>query len=142
MDTMKVILPDGTSYMARYSASLQRTLPAPEVVTSGGTANAGRGAWSIPDDVLAKFPDGVEMRPNKSGVGYRWNDGKGNGVRIDMGEPGVSQAAQQVDHVVVNYGGKIIGRDGKPIVGSIKDNALNAHIPLSEYQKWSTWYKP
>jgi filamentous hemagglutinin len=29
MDTMKVILPDGTSYVARYSTSVQKVLPAP-----------------------------------------------------------------------------------------------------------------
>jgi filamentous hemagglutinin len=34
MDTMKVILPDGTSYVARYSTSVQKVLPAPEPVTS------------------------------------------------------------------------------------------------------------
>ena len=54
-------------------------------------------AWSIPDNVLAKFPDGVEIKPNNSGVGYRWNDGKGNGVRIDKGNPGVSSSTQQVE---------------------------------------------
>jgi filamentous hemagglutinin len=112
---------------------------------SGATKGGGsvvKPAWSIPDDVLAKFPNGVEIKPNNSGVGYRWNDGKGNGVRIDKGESGVSQPTQQVDHVVVNYGGKIIGHDGQPIVGSIKENPLSAHIPLSEYKTWSTWYKP
>ncbi|MFJ4282771.1 pre-toxin TG domain-containing protein [Streptomyces massasporeus] len=79
---------------------------------------------------------------NSKGVGYRWNDGKGNGVRIDQGNANNSQVYQQVDHVVINSGGKVIGRDGKPISGSIKDNARAAHIPLDEWLKWKAWNKP
>lgn len=79
---------------------------------------------------------------NRKGVGYRWNDGKGNGVRIDKGERGNPQPYQQVDHVVINSGGKVIGRDGKPIKGSIKDDPRAAHIPVSEWVKWKAWNKP
>ena len=49
---------------------------------------------------------------------------------------------QQVDHVVVRSGGKIIGRDGLPIAGRISDNYEAAHIPLSEYENWPTWNSP
>ncbi|MFJ3646613.1 pre-toxin TG domain-containing protein [Streptomyces murinus] len=79
---------------------------------------------------------------NNKGIGYRWNDGKGNGVRIDQGDKNNSQVYQQVDHVVINSGGKVIGRDGKPISGSIKENARAAHIPLDEWLKWKEWNKP
>ena len=52
----------------------------------------GRGSGSgnnftIPQSVLNKFPSGVVIRPNNKGIGYRWSDGKGNGVRIDQGNP-------------------------------------------------------
>ncbi len=82
------------------------------------------------------------MKANKKGVGYRWNDGKGNGIRIDQGNPNNSQMYQQVDHVVINSGGKIIGRDGNAISGSIKDHAWEAHIPLEEWLRWKEWDKP
>ncbi|GGU48488.1 pre-toxin TG domain-containing protein [Streptomyces violascens] len=78
---------------------------------------------------------------NNKGVGYRWNDGKGNGIRIDEGNLNNSQKYQQVDHVVINSGGKILGRDGKPIEGSIKENP-ESHIPLTDWLKWKEWNKP
>ncbi|NJP94870.1 hypothetical protein HCN51_36475 [Nonomuraea sp. FMUSA5-5] len=83
-------------------------------------------------------------KPNKKGVGTRWQDpeNQGNGVRVDRGNPDNPQPSQQVDHVVVRYNGRVIGRDGNPITGSIKDDFENAHIPFSEWSKWSTWYKP
>ncbi|MFI0262549.1 pre-toxin TG domain-containing protein [Streptomyces sp. NPDC017056] len=96
-----------------------------------------RQAWDKVPGHLKSF----EKSTNK-GVGYRWNNGKGDGVRIDKGNPNNSQVIQQVDHVVINSGGKVIGRDGKPISGSIKDNPDDAHIPLSEWVKWREWNKP
>ncbi|MFD9863417.1 hypothetical protein [Streptomyces alboflavus] len=63
-------------------------------------------------------------------------------MRIDKGEPSNPQKYQQVDHVVINSGGKIIGRDGKVIDGSIKDNPRAAHIPVDEWVKWKAWNKP
>lgn len=81
--------------------------------------------------------------PNKKGVGTRWFDpsNPGNGVRIDQGLPGSPQLSQQVDHVVVRGGGKVIGPDGKPIVGSLSDNP-QAHIPLTDWMSWSSWSAP
>ncbi len=76
------------------------------------------------------------------GVGYHWNSPKGDGIRIDKGNLNNSQIYQQVDHVVVNSGGKVIGRDGKPISGSIKQNAYEAHIPLTDWLKWKEWNRP
>lgn len=48
--------------------------------------------------------------PNAKGVGTRWFDpaNKGNGIRIDQRLPGSSFASQQVDHVVVRSGGRIL----------------------------------
>lgn len=82
--------------------------------------------------------------PNKKGVGFRWQDpdNPGNGVRIDQGIPDSPWPSQRVDHVVVRYEGKVIGRDGKPIKGSIKHDPANAHIPLSEWINWSSWSAP
>lgn len=67
---------------------------------------------------------------------------KGNGIRIDQGNLNNSQEYQQVDHVVINSGGRIIGRDGNPISGDIKSNAYDAHMPLSDWLKWKNWNSP
>ncbi|MEV4113264.1 polymorphic toxin-type HINT domain-containing protein [Nonomuraea sp. NPDC049695] len=99
----------------------------------------------IPDGRTDHIPsEWGSGKPNKKGVGTRWQDpeNQGNGVRIDRGNPDNPQPSQQVDHVVVRYNGRVIGRDGNPITGSIKDNFENAHIPFSEWSTWSTWYKP
>jgi RHS repeat-associated protein len=93
------------------------------------------------DHIPTGWGDG---RPNKKGIGTRWADPKneGNGVRIDQGNPNNPQVAQQVDHVVVRHNGKVIGRDGKPVHGSIKDDPMNAHIPFAEWSTWRKWYAP
>lgn len=52
-----------------------------------------------------------------------------------------SQRSQRVDHVVVQSGGQILGHDGKPIVGSLDANP-QAHIPLSDWVKWTSWNTP
>ncbi|PHM51185.1 DUF6862 domain-containing protein [Xenorhabdus sp. KK7.4] len=101
--------------------------------------------WIVPNTVSNKFPSGWgKATANKKGVGFRWQDpnNKGNGVRIDQGNPNVSQPTQQVDHVIIRHNGQVIGKDGKPIKGSIADNAEKAHIPLSEYKKWKNWNSP
>jgi hypothetical protein len=71
--------------------------------------------WSVPQSVRDKFPESWGAgAPNSKGVGQRWQDpkNKGNGVRVDQGNPLNSQPVQQ------------------------------AHIPLSEYMKWETWFSP
>jgi len=82
--------------------------------------------------------------PTKKGTGVRWQDpkNKGNGIRIDRGNPNSSSPSQRPDHVVVNSNGRVIGRDGNPINGAIHDDPVNAHIPLSEWVTWSTWNRP
>ncbi|MFD0391831.1 hypothetical protein ACFQ3Z_00300 [Streptomyces nogalater] len=111
-----------------------------------GAASEG-GASSAPDwipkSATSKVPDSFGAgKATKKGIGWRWNDGKGNGVRIDQGNLNNSQVYQQVDHVVINSGGKILGRNGKPIEGDIKSNAYEAHIPLEEWLKWKSWNSP
>ncbi|CAG7605904.1 RHS repeat domain-containing protein [Actinacidiphila bryophytorum] len=108
-----------------------------------GSDSSSPSDWTLPDSATSKVPGEMGTpKPTKKGVGWRWNDGKGNGIRIDQGNPNNSQEYQQVDHVVINRGGRIIGRNGEPIVGSIQDNAYEAHIPLSEWVKWKNWYTP
>jgi len=111
------------------------------VTADGGVAAEGagaleRGAARVP----SAWGDGVA---NSKGVGTRWVDpaNKGNGIRIDEGNPGSSFPSQQVDHVVVRHNGRVIGPDGQPITGSLSDNP-GAHIPLSDWLKWSSWYAP
>ncbi|MFJ5643693.1 RHS repeat domain-containing protein [Streptomyces sp. NPDC093223] len=110
----------------------------------GGTAPQTPGAPSwIPKSATDKVPDSLGAgKATKKGIGWRWNDGKGNGVRIDQGNLDNSQVYQQVDHVVINSGGKIIGRNGRPISGDIKANAYEAHIPLRDWLKWKSWDSP
>ena len=99
--------------------------------------------WNPPRD---KIPDEWGAgKPARKAIGQRWvdpNNPKGNSVRIDKGNPNNSQPSQQVDHIVVIKDGNVIGRDGRPIQGSIKSNASSAHIPLEEWLKWRTWYEP
>ena len=96
-------------------------------------------------EVQAKLPSnwgpGI---PNKKGVGTRWFDPtapKANGIRADQGWPEAHFQTQQVDHVIVRSGGKVIGPDGNPIPGRIDDN-WEAHIPLDDWLGWTTWDKP
>jgi hypothetical protein len=63
-------------------------------------------------------------------------------VRIDLGAPGHPLPSQRVDHVIVRVNGQVIDRSGRPITGSIKDNAEIAHIPLNEWKEWSEWFRP
>ena len=80
---------------------------------------------------------------NRKGVGRRWFNpaDKGDGIRIDRGVPGSPFLSQQVDHGIVRSGGQIFGPDGKAIVGRLRDDH-RAHIPLSDWLKWTTWKSP
>jgi len=96
-----------------------------------------RGSAKVP----STWGQGVASRKD---VGTRWFDPaapQANGIRIDVGIPGSSWPSQQVDHVVVRSGGRILGPDGKPIVGELRDN-LQAHTPLSDWLDWNSWNVP
>ena len=95
-------------------------------------------------DISNIVPSGWLGQANRKGVGTRWSDpnNAGNAVRVDLGNPNHSLPSQSADHVIVRSNGQVIGRNGAPIQGSIRDNAVQAHIPLSEYRGWSTWNSP
>lgn len=110
---------------------------------SGSASSSSEAPSWIPDSATRKVPDSLgDGKATKKGIGWRWNDGRGNGVRIDQGNPNNSQEFQQVDHVVINSGGRIIGRNGRPVEGDIKSNAYDAHIPLEDWLTWKTWNSP
>ena len=102
--------------------------------------------WQPPPEALAKIPqDWGPPVPNKIGVEVRWFDPRGRkvgGIRIDSGDPNSPFPSQQVPHVVVRSNGTVIGSDGTPIIGPIRGNAVDAHIPLDEWLKWRYWNKP
>jgi len=131
-----------------------------DVLLIGGVGSIGRAAlktalkaalrgaakpalWA-PKGAAKRIPTGWTGKANKKGVGTRYQDpaNQGNGVRIDKGDPKNPQPSQQQDLVVVRRDGKVIGRDGKPIKGSVKDDFDNAHIPYKEWKKWGKWYEP
>jgi hypothetical protein len=127
-----------------FDAVLNATVGA-EQPAEGLSTGASDGHWEVPQEAKDKIPaEWGEGEPNRKGEGQRWEDpnNKGNGVRIDKGNPDNSQPSQQVDHVVVRDNGRVIGRDGQPIKGAIKDNGSEAHVPLSEWANWSSWNKP
>ncbi len=107
--------------------------------------------WPELRDAVPMIPKEWRAKPNKKAnqkgkepkPGVRWRDPsyKGNGVRVDKGDPNSRNPSQRVDHVRVDYGGKAIGPDGQAIEGSVADFP-EAHIPLSAYLKWRTWYAP
>jgi hypothetical protein len=91
-----------------------------------------------------QVPDNWDVQLTRKGIGSRWTDPnhRGNSVRVDLGDPYSPFPSQRVDHVIVQNNGRIIGRSGDPIEGSIKSNAVEAHIPLSEYMRWRSWDAP
>ena len=117
---------------------------AESTAVSSVEADAADTATSALEHGAAKVPnDWGPGLANRKGVGTRWTDpsNPGNGIRIDQGTPGVGGASQQVDHVVVRSAGRILGPDGKPIVGSLSQNP-QANIPLSDWRNWSSWNTP
>jgi hypothetical protein len=124
---------------------VQSVTPSMPNSVGGGRRNGGitnTEEWSVPNDAKNKFPEPWgDGSVNKKGVGVRWQDPEnpGNGVRIDKGNLNNTQPAQQVDHVVVRSNGKVVGSDGSPISGSVKQSPEKAHIPLIDYIKWKKW---
>jgi hypothetical protein len=76
-------------------------------------------------------------------IGLRWEDNKGNGVRVMKGNPKLPYKHQHSDYVQVRRGGQVIGRDQKEIKPTLEfpqpKNTESAHIP---YEEWVKWDKP
>ncbi|MGA5565680.1 RHS repeat domain-containing protein [Streptomyces platensis] len=112
----------------------------PEIGPSWFPRGSGKipSGWSSPE-MTRKF------RKNPAKEGFVWRAPKGrDSVRIDKGDPNSKWATQQVDHVVINSNGRIVGRGGEllPQNSKVQDYPVEAHIPLSEWQKWRTWDAP
>ena len=94
--------------------------------------------WSGPN-MTSKF------RKNANKEGFVWRAPKGqDSVRIDRGDFNSQWGTQQVDHVVINSKGRIVGRGGEllPPNARIQDYPAEAHVPLSEWQTWRSWNAP
>jgi hypothetical protein len=102
--------------------------------------------WDGKRLAAAKVPaEWGEGQPNSKGEGWRWANPankKGDGVRVDKGDPNSDFPSQQQDHVIVRSGGKVLGADGTPIEVKIKNDPDNAHIPLKDWLQWREWNKP
>ena len=165
---LALVLPAGTVSANGLTAAQTRvgvsTLAAPDVVGVAEHIAAGQhwvrgpsqlrlvsGHCVAAEDVgaleqgAAKVPSAWgDGAANTKGVGTKWSDPsepQANRIRIDDGVPGSAWPSQQVDHVVVHSGERILGPDGEPIVGSLRDNP-QAHIPLSDWLNWSSWNAP
>jgi RHS repeat-associated protein len=134
-----------------FNQCIARTYPRPAaqpfpIIMTNESSDADDCPWTVPQGALDKIPStwgqGV---PNSKAIGTKWKDPenpKGNIIRIDKGNPKSSFPTQQVDHVVIISGGVVIGMDGNPINGTIKQYPVESHIPLTDWSNWSSWNKP
>ncbi len=104
--------------------------------------------WQIPQAARDKIPEFLVKNEasTNSGIGIRRSrtaDKGGNYIGIAKGNPNAKFPAQRVDHVRINSGGKVIGKDGKVVKKT--DEFLNpsknpeSHIPLEEWLRWKEW---
>ncbi|WP_199919291.1 hypothetical protein [Streptomyces sp. NRRL S-1824] len=108
-----------------------------------GAAGKVPAGWSGPEitrSMRASIKKGGEIK-----YGFVWRGPKQQSIRIDKGDPN-GKPTQQVDHVVINSGGDVIGRSGNAIPkvkgGSISTYHTESHIPYSEWIKWKHWNSP
>lgn len=96
------------------------------------------------NQIKEKIPSGWLEGPARKGGGWRWRDpnNANNEIRIDPGRAEVSMPTQNINHVVINYNGVIIGRNGIRITGGVKSDPMNAHVPLEEWLSWKDWNSP
>ncbi len=108
-----------------------------------------RTRWQPPSAVVDRVPREWGLgQPNKKADGWRWagTERAASGmpidnIRIDRGVPDSQFEYQRVDHVVVQSGGAVLGRDGRPVRGSIRNNP-EVHIPLTDWMTWARWNSP
>lgn len=105
------------------------------IIENTGIHIAGADSISALEQGAAKVPrEWGEGIANSKGAGTRWFDPAApqtNGVRIDAGTPGSSLASQQVDHVVVRSGGRILGLAGRQAHNwSPSRQPTSAHPPI------------
>jgi RHS repeat-associated protein len=102
------------------------------------------GSSKIPSGWSGPLPT-KKFRKSPNKPGYVWRAPKGqDSVRIDKGDPNAYWDTQKVDHVVINSGGRIVGRGGEllPPGARIQDYPEAAHIPLEEWLTWRSWNAP
>ncbi len=119
------------------------------VHNSGGCPEIGPGWFPYGSGKIPSGWSGPNMtkkfKKNDSKQGFVWRAPKGqDSVRIDRGDPNSQWGSQQVDHVIINSGGRIVGRGGQllPAGARIQDYPVEAHVPLSEWQAWRSWNAP
>jgi BirA family biotin operon repressor/biotin-[acetyl-CoA-carboxylase] ligase len=105
----------------------------------------------FPEEVAGKIREKIpphidQSKSTQKGMGVRWGSKHGQDlIRIDKGNPDADTPHEKVDHVRVNSGGRVIGKDGKAILDSkvpLPRKAPEAHIPLSEWLQWKHWNMP
>ena len=80
----------------------------------------------------------------RAAIAYAYVEGAGPRVLRELsgGDVDREQAAEAIMRAERARPGLLArALDGQPIQGAIKDDAENAHIPLSEYMHWSAWNK-
>ena len=119
------------------------------VHNSGGCPEIGPGWFPYGSGKIPSGWSGPNMtkkfKKNDSKQGFVWRAPKGqDSVRIDRGDPNSQWGSQQVDHVIINSGGRVVGRGGQllPAGARIQDYPVEAHVPLSEWQTWRSWNAP
>jgi hypothetical protein len=138
MDTMKVVLPDGTSSMMRYSTSLQKVLPAPEVASQaamGGTAASGKIFVTTLSGHTVPIPEGWVGRvaDNGKGIVYQRPGATGNADMIRIMDP-----TKQYPNGYVRY----YNQHGQPLdVFGKPGNQATTHIPLDFNGQIPGWPK-
>ncbi len=81
--------------------------------------------------------------PTRKKDGWRWDDKKGNGVRIDEAASDSPFPSQQVRHVRVRHRGRDVRSNGDltPPCAPVSDYP-DTHIPYDEWIQWPVWHSP
>lgn len=106
-------------------------------------ASATNAQWlgQIHPTVQNKIPKQLGQATPADKIGLKWNDNKGNSVRVMRGDQSSQYPYQRRDYVRISSNGRAIGPDGKPRSGRADKNP-EVHIPLEDWLKWKTWDHP